>query len=151
MSLIPTEEIGITVLSNGAPNGVPEGLSESFFDWALDGKLQRDWLAFANQQFALMGESELAKTSDFSKPPTDRGAPLALAAYAGKYQNDYFGVIKVAEKSGKLSLGLGPKLERFAMTHWDRDVFWFQPTGEMAAGRSGVIFSVGPEGARGAC
>jgi len=35
------------------------------------------------------------------------------------------------------------------MTHWDRDVFWFQPIGEMAAGRSGVIFSVGPDGRAG--
>jgi CubicO group peptidase (beta-lactamase class C family) len=149
VALIPTEEIGITILSNGAPNGVPEGLTESFFDWALDGKLQRDWMGFANQQFALMGESELAQTSDFSKQPTDRGAPLAPSAYAGKYQNDYFGVIEVAEKGGELTLGLGPKLERFAMTHWDRDIFWFQPIGEMAAGRSGVIFSVGPDGRAG--
>jgi CubicO group peptidase (beta-lactamase class C family) len=149
VALIPTEEIGITVLSNGAPNGVPEGLSESFFDWALDGKLQRDWMGFANQQFALMGESELAKTSDFSQPPADRGAPLAPAAYVGKYQNEYFGVIEVAEKGGKLTLGLGPKLAPQAMTHWDRDVYWFQPIGEMAAGRSGVIFSVGAEGRAG--
>ena len=145
-SLIPAEELGIAVLSNSAPNGVPEGLTESFFDWALDGKLQRDWMAFANQQFELMVAHDLAQTSDFSKAPTDRGAPLELAAYAGKYQNDYFGVIEIAEHEGKLTLGLGPKLERFALTHWDRDVFWFQPTGEMSAGRSGVIFSVGPEG-----
>ena len=145
-SLIPAEELGIAVLSNSAPNGVPEGLTESFFDWALDGKLQRDWMGFANQQFELMVAHDLAQTSDFSKAPTDRGAPLDLAAYAGKYQNDYFGVIEIAEQGGKLTLGLGPKLERFALTHWDRDVFWFQPTGEMSAGRSGVIFSVGPAG-----
>jgi len=145
-SLIPAEELGIAVLSNSAPNGVPEGLTESFFDWALNGKLQRDWMGFANQQFELMVAHDLAQTSDFSKAPTDRGAPLDLAAYAGKYQNDYFGVIEIAEQGGKLTLGLGPKLERFALTHWDRDVFWFQPTGEMSAGRSGVIFSVGPAG-----
>lgn len=145
-SLIPAEELGIAVLSNSAPNGVPEGLTESFFDWALDGKLQRDWMAFANQQFELMVAHDLAQTSDFSKAPTDRGAPLELAAYVGKYQNDYFGVIDVAEQGGKLTLGLGLKLQQFALTHWDRDVFWFQPTGEMAAGRSGVIFSVGPKG-----
>jgi len=149
VSLIPTEEIGITILSNGAPNGVPEGLSESFFDWALDGKLQRDWLGFANQQFVLMGESDLAQTSDFSKSPADRGAPLAPAAYVGKYQNEYFGVIEVAEKEGKLTLGLGPKLQQFALAHWDRDVYWFQPIGEMAAGRSGAVFAVGPEGRAG--
>ena len=145
-SLIPAEELGIAVLSNSAPNGVPEGLTESFFDWALDGKLQRDWMTFANQQFELMVANDLAQTSDFSKAPTDRGAPLELAAYAGKYQNEYFGVIEIAEQGEKLSLGLGPKLERFALAHWDRDVFWFQPTGEMSAGRSGVIFSVGPAG-----
>lgn len=145
-SLIPAEELGIAVLSNSAPNGVPEGLTESFFDWALDGKLQRDWMGFANQQFELMVAHDLAQTSDFSEAPTDRGAPLALSAYAGKYQNDYFGAIEIGEQGGKLTLGLGPKLQRFELTHWARDVFWFQPTGEMSAGRSGVIFAIGPEG-----
>ena len=149
VSLLPTEEIGITVLSNGAPNGVPEGLTESFIDWALDGELERDWLEFTNRMFALDVASELAKTSDFSKPPTDGGAALALSTYAGKYENDYFGVIEVAEKNGKLTLGLGPKLETHPLTHWNRDVFWFQPTGEMAAGKSGVIFSIGPDGRAG--
>ncbi len=148
-SLIPTEELGITVLSNGSPHGVPEGLTESFFDWALDGELENDWMAFAKGKFAEMDAAELAQTSDFSQAPAKPGSPLAPLAYAGKYQNEYFGVIEVAEKGGKLTLGLGPKLQQFALTHWDRDVYWFQPTGEMAAGRSGVIFSVGPEGRAG--
>ena len=146
VSLLPTEKLGITVLSNGAPNGVPEGLSESFIDWALYGELQRDWLEFTNRMFALDVASELAKTTDFSKPPADAGPPLALSAYAGKYQNEFFGVIDVKESGGKLTLGLGPQLELHPVTHWNRDVFWFQPTGEMAAGKSGMIFSIGPDG-----
>ena len=148
-SLIPSEELGITVLSNGSPHGVPEGLTESFFDWALDGELENDWMAFAKGKFAEMDAAELAQTSDFSQPPAKPGSPLALSAYVGKYQNDYFGVIEIAEKDGKLTLGLGPQLEQFALTHWDRDVFWFQPTGEMSAGPSGVIFSIEPDGRAG--
>src|SRR5690606_28188343 len=138
-----------TVLSNGSPHGVPEGLTESFFDWALDGELENDWMAFAKGKFAEMDAAELAQTSDFSQPPAKPGSPLAFSAYVGKYENDYFGMIDIAEKDGKLTLGLGPQLEQFALTHWDRDVFWFQPTGEMSAGQSGVIFSIEPNGRAG--
>ncbi len=44
-------ELAITVLSNAAPTGVPEGLTESFFDLVLDGKLQLNWVEFANRMF----------------------------------------------------------------------------------------------------
>src|SRR5262249_13439417 len=40
---------------------------------------------------------------------------------------------------------MGPKKTPFALRHWDRDVFFYQPAGEMAGGPSGVTFWVGPE------
>jgi hypothetical protein len=48
------------------------------------------------------------------------------------------------EKGGALLLRLGPKRNSFALRHWDRDVFAYQPEGEMAGGLSGVTFWVGP-------
>ena len=42
-------------------------------------------------------------------------------------------------------LKLGPKQEPFALRHFARDVFTYQPVGENAGGPSAVTFTVGPD------
>jgi hypothetical protein len=142
VALIPAEELAITVLSNAGPTGVPEGLTESFFDWVLDGKLQRDWVEFANRMFDEEEQRELGLQPDYSRPQSTPTPPLSLSAYASKYSNDFFGTIELAEKNGRLVLRLGPKPMELELRHWDRDTFTYQPVGEMAGGLSGVRFSV---------
>jgi hypothetical protein len=50
----------------------------------------------------------------------------------------------VAEDGGSLLLRMGPKKKSYRLRPWGRDVFLYQPTGEMAGGLSGVIFHLGP-------
>jgi CubicO group peptidase (beta-lactamase class C family) len=146
VAMLPGEELAIVVLSNAAPTGVPEGLIESFFDLVLDGKLQRDWVEFANRMFDEEIKKELGQERDYSQPPEKRSPALELSTYAGKYANDFFGPIELIEKQGGLSLHLGPKPMEFPLRHWDRDVFTYQPTGESAGGRGGLRFSIAPDG-----
>jgi CubicO group peptidase (beta-lactamase class C family) len=146
VAILPSEQLAIVVLSNAAPTGVPESLTESFFDLVLDGKLERDWIAFAQQMSDQDVQRERARERDYSHPPTEPTAALALSAYAGKYANDYFDTIELVESDGKLVMRLGPKPLEFSLQHWDRDTFIYQPTGEMAGGPSGVCFSVAPDG-----
>lgn len=146
VSLLPSENMAIAVLSNAAPTGIPEGLSESFFDLVLDGKLQRDWVAFANHMFDLQTEQDRAQLHDYCQPPAEPTPPLALSAYSGKYANDFFGPIEVVVRGDTLFLRLGPQPMEFPLRHWDRDTFLYQPTGEMAIGLSGVEFSIDPSG-----
>ncbi|MBA3481836.1 MAG: serine hydrolase, partial [Pirellulales bacterium] len=142
VAVLPSEELAITVLSNAGPTGVSEGLTESFFDLALYGKPQRDWVEFANRMFDEEVKQELGQQTDFSHRPTPRTAPLKLSAYAGKYTNDLFGIVEITEKNGELVLRSGPKPAEFTMQHWDRDVYTYQPTGESAGGLAGVRFSI---------
>jgi CubicO group peptidase (beta-lactamase class C family) len=146
VAVLPPENLAIVVLSNAAPTGIPEGLVESFYDWALDGKLSRDWVEFANRMFDEQVKAELAKQGDYSRPPARPSPPLELAAYTGKYENKYFGPIQLTERAGKLVLHLGPKPLEFELRHWDRDTFLYQPTGENATGLSAVRFSVATAG-----
>jgi CubicO group peptidase (beta-lactamase class C family) len=146
VAMLPAEELAIVVLSNAAPTGVPEGLIESFFDLALDGKLQRDWVEFANRMFDEEIKKELGQERDYSHPPAKPSPALKLSAYAGNYANDFFGPIELVEKQGALSLHLGPKAMEFPLRHWDRDVFTYQPTGESAGGPGGLRFSIAPDG-----
>lgn len=142
VAALPSEQLAIVVLSNAGPTGVPEGLTESFFDYVLDGKLERDWVEFANRMFDEQTKRELGQEQDYSHPPAPPSPPLALSAYAGKYANDFFGPIELVEKQGALWLRMGPKPLEFPLRHWDRDVFVYQPTGESAGGPSGVRFTI---------
>ena len=144
--LVPSENLGIVVLWNAAPTGVPEGITESLNDLVIYGKTQRDWVEFANRMFDEEVKKELAQLHDYSHKPAQPTAALKPSAYAGKYANDTFGEIEVAEAGGKLVLKMGPKPMKFDLAHWDRDVFVYQPVGEMAGGLSGVRFSIDADG-----
>src|SRR3984885_11313486 len=50
--LVPSEHLGIVVLTNAYPIGVAEGLAFSFTDIALYGKATQDWLAIFKKVFS---------------------------------------------------------------------------------------------------
>lgn len=146
VALLPVQGLGIAVLSNAAPSGVPEGLIESFIDLVVIGKLERDWVEFANRMMDEDTKTELAKQRDYSHPPTRPAPPLKLSAYTGKFENEFFGSIEFAESNKKLVMRMGPKPIEAELLHWDRDLFVFQPVGEMSGGLAGVQFSIDADG-----
>jgi hypothetical protein len=107
----------------------------------LKGKVEKDWLKL----FAALFKPTADPTTDYTKPPAKKSPPLPSEAYVGVYHNDYFGDIEVVDKEGGLQLRMGPKKTAFPLRHWDRDVFIYQPVGEMASGLSGVAFRIGPD------
>lgn len=143
--LVPAEELGIVVLTNGAPIGVPEAIAFSFLDLVHAGKLEPNWFATLTPAFVQLAKPNYGTRVDYRKEPAGKSLPLRAASYAGTYHNDFIGDAAVAEESGKLVLKLGPKLRAFPLTHFDRDTFTYQPEGEMSAGRSGVTFRIGPD------
>ena len=83
---------------------------------------------------------------DYSKPPASPAPPLKNSAYLGKYTNDFFGDISIIEKDGELAIVEGPKNMTLPMKHYDRDIFTYETEGENAVGRSGITFTIGPDG-----
>src|SRR5262249_55483552 len=132
---IPSQQLGIIVLTNCYPNGVAEGLAANFFDYALYGKSTQDRFALYKQALtaAVVPKMEI----DISKPPAAPARALSNVAYTGTYTNDYFGDIVVAEKNGGLAMTQGPNKTVFTMKHYNRDTFTYETTGENAAGTSG--------------
>lgn len=145
VSLYPAGDLGIAVLTNSGPNGVPEAISQTFYDLLFVGKSTRDWLKLANQLFDAEVQAELGKLRDYSKLPQEVTPSLPLQAYVGNYENEYYGTIEVSVKDEKLVLHLGPERTPFYMRHHDRDLFVYLPAGENAAGPSGVTFVVGED------
>ena len=144
--LVPSEELGIVVLTNAAPLGVAEGLAVTFMGNALGREPKRDWLAIFKRAFAQMEQADRSHVADYSNPPTSPAPASENAAYLGRYRNDLFGEVDIVEKDDALVVVQGPKKMRFPMTHWNRDTFTYPTAGENSVGTAGIIFTIGPDG-----
>jgi len=146
VNLVPAEQLGIVVLTNGYPIGIAEALGTVFSDIALYGKQTQDWFPLYKKLYSDPATTGTVLGFDYSKPPTSHAPALKNGAYLGKYANDFFGDIAIVEKDGGLAIVEGPKKLTFSVKHYDRDTFTYDTTGENAVGRTGVTFTIGPDG-----
>ena len=144
--LLPGAGFGVLALTNGAPVGAPEALCLSVLDLAQRGEVTRDWLATVAPVFAAMAAPPYGTGTDWDTPPSGAMPALPDNAYLGTYRNDFYGDVAVVQAGGRLVLRIGPKPREFPLGHHDRDTFSWQPTGENAAGRSGLSFTIGADG-----
>jgi hypothetical protein len=142
MSLLPSEQLGITVLTNASANGTAEAIAATFLDDATYGKPTVDWLSYIAKLFAA---KDAPSGPDYSKPPANAAPARAGSTYVGTYHNDYYGRLTVAARNGGLVMQLGPKNMEFALTHYDGPIFSYVPFAEKADVRSSVSFTV-PDG-----
>ncbi|MEU5281495.1 serine hydrolase [Streptomyces asoensis] len=145
VALLPSEKLGIVVLTNGEPIGVPEAISATFLDTAQTGGPTVDWLKFLGPLFQQTLQGERSPV-DYTKPPASPAPAKANSAYTGTYANEYYGPMTVSAQGNELTMQLGPEKQRFVLTHYDGDTFSYRTTGEMAVGLSGVTFTVGSGG-----
>jgi CubicO group peptidase (beta-lactamase class C family) len=144
--LVPSENLGIVVLTNASPIGLAEGLAYTFTDIALYGKATQDWLPMMKKVFSDPAVLGVNPGADYSKPPEWPTPALSNTAYLGTYTNNYFGDIQIIEKGNGLAVIEGPHKSTFPLKHYDRDTFTYQTEGENAAGATGATFTIGPEG-----
>ncbi|WP_428029245.1 serine hydrolase [Ancylobacter sp.] len=151
VTLYPEAELGIVVLTNAFPTGVPEGLAAQFFDLAFDGTPEKDWMGPWNAAYAGMFAPAMEAARARFAPRADALPAAPLAAYEGRYANDYVGVAEVASVGAGLELRLGPEGKaRFPLTHFNRDIFLYYPTPETPDVPSAASFTLGAEGVAGA-
>ena len=148
VDLIPGERLGIAVVTNGQPIGVPEGIARSFFDIAENGRPTVDWFGLFDRVFQAMYAAEQAPY-DYAPRPADARPPLPLDAYAGHYDNDYYGPAVIAVDGGHLTMAMGPEAgwTTWRLSPYDGDTFTFEPVGENAVPTAGVSFRRAPSGA----
>lgn len=144
VTMLPLEKLGIVVLTNGAPVGMADALALDFFDVSEHGKATADWLPLLASLYAQVLGTGRSPT-DYARPPAEAAPAKADTAYTGSYDNPYYGKAAVtANPDGSgLVLSLGPKPQRYPLTHYDGDTFSFETAGENAVGRTGVFFSDG--------
>ncbi len=144
VGLVPAEKLGVVILTNASPIGLPEGLGQTFLEQALTGEVMHDWMGTMRGVFAEMNAEGSTALPD--KPPINPTPAGEPSTYLGKYGNDYFGPIKIVEQDDGLAFVFGPKPITRPLTHWDRDTFTYLPVGENANGPAAVTFTLGPDG-----
>ncbi|WP_445163657.1 serine hydrolase [Mycobacterium sp. Dal123C01] len=128
--VMPSEDVGIIALTNGAPYGIPETLTAQFMDLVQYAQIREDWAALYNHVIAPMNNPEGSLVG--KQPPANPAPARPLTDYLGVYASDYWGPAVVTQNNGQLELALGPKNQAYPLAHWDGDTFTFSIIDENA-------------------
>lgn len=142
--MIPSEQIGIVVLTNGAPVGLPEAAALTFLDYFHYGEAKHDYLALFAPIFVELRKETQDASKNYSelKPPQNPSQGNALSSYTGKYFSPFYGTLEVELKRGQLILRLPPLGAYYELKHWDGGTFTYYFASENTGiGRRGVRFS----------
>src|SRR5215470_15469254 len=146
-ALVPEEQLGIVVVSNGEAIGVTEGLQFTFLDNAIYGAPTKDWLAVFKKAYDDLREAWLANSKKYDHPPVFPVPPRENAAYLGTYTNDFYGDISIKNSTGGgLAIVEGPLKKTFPMSHYDGNTFTYFTEGGSSTGDAGIYFQIGSDG-----
>ena len=123
--IVPALDLGIVVLTNGFPQGLPESITSDFLELAQFGRIRTDAWRTNRKMFRDAIKAAFGSSSVSGDPPTNARPAKPLTRYAGTYRNDYFGTATVAVADGALQLHMGPAKGgmTWTLTHWNGDVF----------------------------
>lgn len=138
--LIPELDLGIVVLTNGMPIGVPEAIADAFLEQAITGTTSQDYLDVWGQRFANIYGEPLELPASTNTPARDD------AAYVGTYTNEYVGDVEVVVDGDGLAILEGPDKMRFPLEHHDADLSTYAQSPELPDFPTSVAFTVGPDG-----
>jgi CubicO group peptidase (beta-lactamase class C family) len=141
--LLPGEQLGIVVLTNGTPIGLPEAVSLSFLDYFHYGSAKTDYFAAIKPVFEKMFVETQDASPDYSKltPPSNPSSPGQLSAYAGSYVSPYYGKLQIDVERNQLIMRLPPRGAYYELKHWDGDTFTYYFASEnTGVARRGVKF-----------
>jgi CubicO group peptidase (beta-lactamase class C family) len=146
VSLHPSQQLGITVLSSAFPTGVPDGLADSLFDLVAHGRLTQDWIAGWDAVYSGIGAAFAASGAPYETAPASPDPALPASAYTGLFANDYVGPVEISGEDDALELRIGPEPRVYTLTHFERDTFTYQIDLEPPAPLTGATFVIGPDG-----
>lgn len=129
--IVPELDLGMVVLTNGAPVGAAESVIAQFFDLVQFGTITRDWTS----DFGVFLGQQLAPVGDLvgQEPPTDAALPPDMRSLLGRYENPYFGELMLEERADGLVARLGPDgMAELTLLPWDDTRLAYAPRGENA-------------------
>ena len=143
--LLPTEQSGVVVLTNGMPLGVPEIIADEIVDQIATGGQTTDW----REPCGTVSSSPTSSTRrrGWIRRRTRR-RPKPDDASIGTYpqRNVYGETSRSSPKETGLALVEGPAKQTYPMTHLDGDTFTVARYPELPDGKDLVVFTMGSDG-----
>jgi len=144
VSMVPEEKLGMVILTNMNGSFLPVAMQYRVIDAYL-GQPQKDWSATILKAFkALESVGKEAEKKQVEARAKDTKPSLALEKYAGAYQSEMYGDLKVTLETGKLVAHYGQAFTG-DLEHWHYDTFqakWRDPM----LGKGMVSFTLNSQG-----
>lgn len=122
VAMMPEERLGLVILTNLNGTSLPTALMFRIFDAYL-GAPQRDWSAELLKAIRALEEQQMAAQKKLEEERAKGTNPsLAMEKYAGTYEDDLYGQVKVKYEDGKLTISYGPSMIA-DLEHWHYDTF----------------------------
>lgn len=138
--LIPEKQVGIIVLTNSFPTGLPESIADTFLDLIYDQKVSQDWSQLWDSRYQSLLEN---KKINVSKNPIQESD---LNPYVATFSNPYFESIHFVIENHQLILIAGPKQMKFPLQWVKQHVFAMKTQGENRSGMQAVAFQTNKKG-----
>jgi CubicO group peptidase (beta-lactamase class C family) len=143
VALVPEEKLGVVVLTNLSPDLLQEAFAQRIIDAYL-GAPARDWSAeFLAIQKGLEQERKNKEAKEEKQRTAGTNPSLSLDRYAGVYQSDLYGELKVTQENSRLVLYFGPDYSA-DLEHWQHDTF--RATDRLDKHKMVVSFTLGTAG-----
>ena len=122
-AMLPDLGYAVAVYTNQEERLVTAGLRNALLDFCI-GSTKADWVAVTRGLIAEQ-EAEAVRTMGGGSPSAPAGGPsLALAAYAGRYRDPWFGEANITVADGRLRLNLmKAPAARTILDVWGQDAF----------------------------
>ncbi len=145
--MVPDLKLGIVVLTNQEEEGAHSAIAWTIVDHYL-GAPATDWVrAFADMARKEAAEAAAQVSQTGGKRNTTSRPSLALASYAGRYQDAWYGDVIVAEQAGKLTLTFTHSKQLVGdLEHWQYDTFVVRWRDRSLGADAFVTFSLKPDG-----
>lgn len=140
--MLPSEQLGIVVLSNSAPVGGSETVAAQFIDQVRNGRQTVDWAPLIAGIFDGIAEEE-ASPVDYATPPASVTPARPATEYVGMFDSPFHGPARVSADGDRLTLTVGKDGQlTYPLTHYDGDTYFFETSGENAVGPTGITFEI---------
>jgi hypothetical protein len=148
VTMVPELKLGVVVLTNQEEAGAHAAITWTVLDHYL-GAAPTDWVT-ALRDLAKVEEAQGAaeEKKAAGKRNADSRPSLPLGAYAGRYRDEWYGDVAVAERAGKLTISFTHTRQLTGdLVHWQYDTFVARWRDRSLGADAFVTFSLGADGA----
>jgi CubicO group peptidase (beta-lactamase class C family) len=132
IAFLPNERLGIVILTNAGPMGIPDALEYKLQALLFNDRPDQDMWPSLQEKWRQALQGLLDRPGRLHGPAPGGAHPVAAAArYTGRYTHPYYGDIVIEAGAGGLQLRAGDAPPR-AMQPWQDDTFRVPALQDMA-------------------